>query len=314
MPNYFRIHAVRAILLALGAVIVGCEGRAPSGPARVPVPSSTSPPAVGAPVVTSIEPNSGPSTGGTIITVKGGGFEAGTKVILGGLEAQTYPVDSSTVIRLPLPQRPAGKVDVAVINPDGQSANLREGFTYQDPPAHLPGPQPSITSVSPSAGITGGGTHVQIAGTGFAAGATVTFGGVVFRPNVFDNVMGLQTLPHTAGSVDVVVTNPDGQSTTLAGAYRFADPESLNFNGNWEGRAGHHWDFVVTFTIENNLLTRVSCNGGAEHLFSAPPSTIPGEFSDPAMSGKFFSAGYGTGTVSIANCVALQWEAWKLER
>ena len=105
-------------------------------------------------------------------------------------------------------------------------------------------------------------------------------------------------------------------STALIGVYSFAEPESLNFNGQWEGRAGQHWDYVLTFTIENNSLTRVSCDGNAEHIFSAPPSTSKGEFSEveanfPPMSGKFFSSSYGLGTVNIPPCDATQWEAWK---
>src|SRR5690349_19741446 len=37
---------------------------------------------------------------------------------------------------------------------------------------------PTITGVSPGTSTVGGGAFVQITGTGFVAGATVTFGGV----------------------------------------------------------------------------------------------------------------------------------------
>ena len=127
MPNRFLTHAVRASLLALVAATVGCDGRSPSGPTPPPpTPSSgpTSPPAVAAPRVSSIVPNVGNSTGGTVIDINGSGFQVGAKVTLDGTETPTYPIDSSAVIRLPVPPHRSGSVDVAVINPDGQSAQL----------------------------------------------------------------------------------------------------------------------------------------------------------------------------------------------
>jgi hypothetical protein len=56
--------------------------------------------------------------------------------------------------------------------------------------------------------------------------ATVTIGGVqassvsVASPTVLNATTG----PHAAGLVDVVVTNPDGQKGTLAGAYTYSGP------------------------------------------------------------------------------------------
>ena len=181
MPNRFLTHAVRASLLALVAATVGCDGPSPSGPTPPsPTPSSgpASPPAVAAPVVSSIAPNVGNSTGGTMIHINGSGFQVGAKVTLDGAETPTYPVDSPAVIRLPVPPHRTGSVDVAVINPDGQSARLIGGFSYEDSERPVStGPRPSISSVSPSAGISGGGTYVYIKGTAFQSGATVTLGG-----------------------------------------------------------------------------------------------------------------------------------------
>ena len=313
MPNRLMMHAVGASLLAVCAVMAGCE-RSPAGPTPPPGSSSapTSPPDPGAPIVTSVVPNAGATTGGTLISINGSGFGVGARVTLDGVESPTYPIESSTVIRLPVQPHGAGPVDVAVINRYGLIGTLVAGFRYEDSTGTVsPGPPPSIRSVFPSAGITGGGTYVQISGTGFQAGVTVTVGDVVFRPTFVSDSMSILTLPHAAGTLDVVVTNPDGQSATLSGAYRFAEPESLDFNGHWEGRAGSHWDYVVLFTIENNLVTSASCDGGAAHIFSEPPSTTRGEFAVPVMSGKFFSASYGLGAINIPPCAAMQWEAWK---
>ena len=83
---------------------------------------------------------------------------------------------------------------------------------------------PIITSLSPTSGPAAGGTTVTISGTGFAVGATVTFGGTA-ATNV--NVLGSTTLTavapaHASGSVNVVVTNPGGQSATSTNGYSYA--------------------------------------------------------------------------------------------
>jgi len=59
-------------------------------------------------------------------------------------------------------------------------------------------------------------------GADFAAGATISFGGVPATGSV-TSPSSIATIspPHSAGAVDVVVTNPDGQSSTLARAFTY---------------------------------------------------------------------------------------------
>jgi hypothetical protein len=110
--------------------------------------------------------------------------------------------------------------------------------------------------------------------------------------------------------------NPDGQSDRLAGGYTFAFPGSLDVNGQWEGRAGDHWDFVFRFTVENGTVTSGSCDRSAEIRFSSPPSTNTGEFSAgergvTLLTGEFFSPAYALGEINMAPCTRTRWEAWK---
>ncbi|HEX5758791.1 MAG TPA: M12 family metallo-peptidase [Thermoanaerobaculia bacterium] len=85
---------------------------------------------------------------------------------------------------------------------------------------------PTITAVAPQSGSTAGGTPITLLGTGFAAGATVTVGGVaaasvtVLGPTTITAVTG----PHTTGAVSVVVTNPDGAGATLANSFFYTPP------------------------------------------------------------------------------------------
>jgi mannan endo-1,4-beta-mannosidase len=80
--------------------------------------------------------------------------------------------------------------------------------------AVVPNPDaPNVTSLSPSSISAGGGTTVQITGTGFSSASAVYFGTnassdfSVVSPNVIT-----ATAPTNAGSVNVAVVTPDGTS------------------------------------------------------------------------------------------------------
>ena len=90
---------------------------------------------------------------------------------------------------------------------------------YTQPP---PPPPPAQSGITQGSGPTGGGTTVEITGTEFVSGATVTFGGTPATSVVFNNSSSLTavTPAHVAGTVDVVVTNPDAQVCTIPLAFR----------------------------------------------------------------------------------------------
>ncbi len=84
-------------------------------------------------------------------------------------------------------------------------------------------PAPTVTGIGPSSGTANGGTPVTITGTGFLSGATVKLGGTT-ATNVTvtsSSTITATTSAHAAGTVDVVVTNTDGQSGTLSGGYTY---------------------------------------------------------------------------------------------
>jgi hypothetical protein len=84
-------------------------------------------------------------------------------------------------------------------------------------------PGPTVASVSPSSGATGGGTAVTITGTNFASGATVTFGSVAATNVVVSNgtTITATTPAGSAGAANVTVTNPSGQSGSLANGFTY---------------------------------------------------------------------------------------------
>ena len=91
-----------------------------------PTPTPTPTP----PTVSSVLPASGPTFGGTSITITGTGFLAGATVSLGGTFASNVTVVNSTSITALTPAHTAGPVDVTVQNPEGQSGSLVNGYTF----------------------------------------------------------------------------------------------------------------------------------------------------------------------------------------
>ena len=91
----------------------------------------------------------------------------------------------------------------------------------------------TLASISPTSGTHLGGTAVTLRGTGIQPKATVTIGGVALQPTtssdgdtssvfIYDGATVLGLSPaHATGAADVVVTNPNGETATLAGAFTF---------------------------------------------------------------------------------------------
>lgn len=82
-----------------------------------------------APKISGVSPAQGPP--GAIVTLSGSNFSVGTRVNFGGLPAaiQGVPGKTSLAVVSPAPPHP-GKVNVEVINPDGQKDTLANGFEF----------------------------------------------------------------------------------------------------------------------------------------------------------------------------------------
>jgi trimeric autotransporter adhesin len=110
-----------------------------------------------APSVTSIAPTSGPTTGGTTVTITGAGFTGETAVKFGAVLATSVIVVSDTQITATSPAESAGTVDVTVTNPVGTSATtLADQFTYTTAPL-------TVQFMTPTAAPLAGSTSVATA-------------------------------------------------------------------------------------------------------------------------------------------------------
>lgn len=184
--------------------------------------------------ITSVNPTTGSTGGHTPVVVVGGGFRPGVTLTFGGTAATDVQIYADALLVARTPAHVVGKVDVVVANHDGGSATLPQGFEYVTPP---PAPAPTITAIAPASGPASSlnpsstaidddhGLRVAIIGTGFQSGASITFGGVpVGHAEVFNSVIITSPPAHAVGKVDVVVTNPDNQSVTLANGFEYLAP------------------------------------------------------------------------------------------
>ncbi|KSB89962.1 hypothetical protein AS593_00360 [Caulobacter vibrioides] len=168
---------------------------------------------VAPPTVTAVSPSAGPTGGTNSVTITGTNFTNATAVTFGAAAATGYTVVSPTQITATVPAGSAGTIDVRVTTVGGQSAvSANDQYTYIN--------APTVTSISPTSGPTGGGTSVIITGTGFAAApgtGAVVFGAAGATYTINSNTQITAISPaNSAGTYDVRVTTPGGQSATSA--------------------------------------------------------------------------------------------------
>ncbi len=161
------------------------------------------------PTVTALSPTSGPTGGGTSVTITGTNFSGTTAVTFGATAATGVTVISATQITATAPAG-TGTVDVRITTTGGTSAtNASDQFTYLA--------APTVTALNPTSGPTSGGTSVTITGTNFSGTTAVTFGATAatgFTVNSATQITA--TAPAGTGTVDVRITTTGGTSATSA--------------------------------------------------------------------------------------------------
>jgi hypothetical protein len=167
----------------------------------------------GAPVIgaNGINPDQGPTTGGTPVTITGSGFGPGdpsTHVTFGGAQATDVVVVSATEITAitpasPLPAPGTGPVPVVVSDVGGSSNS--ENFTYVA--------VPTVSGISPTSGPVQGGEPVTIKGTNLCNPINVMFGSnsaTITNVSTDCTTITVTEPPGQIGTVPVVVTTQGG--------------------------------------------------------------------------------------------------------
>jgi len=162
------------------------------------------------PVVTGVSPLSGPSGGGTVVTVSGTGFTGATSVLFGNVAGTSLSVSSDTSLTVTSPAEASGASNVHVITPNGKSKTVSaDVFTYAA--------APSVTGVSPAVGPHAGGTVVTVTGVGFTGATSVLFGNTAGTSLtvVSDTTLTVKSPAHSTGAIHVHVVTPNGKSPTV---------------------------------------------------------------------------------------------------
>lgn len=183
----------------------------------------------GPPVITTVAPATGLTTGGTTVTLTGGEFRRDAGVWFGATAATaiTVATDGLSLTANTPATSLAGPVAVRVRNTDTQETILDGGYTYVYP-------APTLTAVSPTHGYASGNTLLTLTGTGFlstpqtSGPPAVTVGGIAATSvtRVSATTVTARTPANPAGPADVVITNGDGQSATLTQSFTY-DPSPL---------------------------------------------------------------------------------------
>lgn len=168
----------------------------------------------GVPTVASVSPAVGPLTGNTTVTITGTDFTGASAVKFGSNNAQSFTVESPTMITAVSPAGVKGTVDVTVTVPAGTSPTApADRFTYLVAPA--------VTKLAPKTGPGTGGTIVTITGKELSGATAVSFGANAAKRFTVNSSTSItaESPAGAAGTVNVVVTTPGGASASNAHAH-----------------------------------------------------------------------------------------------
>ena len=188
--------------------------------------------------VLSVSPGSGFNDSSSVsLTISGTGFYPGATIRLNQTGVPDIMTTGITVLNssrltcsVVIKNAPAGPRNVLVTVPDGRSAMLANGFTVNQSL-----PAPTVTAITNATGNRGWPWVMRITGTNFVGGATSFLnrtGGPVIPATSCSFVSATQLVctysladaPVGGSKYNIVVTNIDGKSGFLAGAFTMSSP------------------------------------------------------------------------------------------
>jgi len=163
-----------------------------------------------------VAPASGPTSGGTNVTMTGVNFRAECSYAFGGVPATNVAYQSATSMTATSPAHAAGSVDVTA-SCGADTFTLHNAFTYLAGSA-------TISAVSPSFGSTLGGTLVRITGRDFTPSCWAFLDGVAARNVAVNGATEIiaSTPAHAAATVPVSLRCGASGEASLAGAFSYS--------------------------------------------------------------------------------------------
>ncbi|MFI7246461.1 IPT/TIG domain-containing protein [Streptomyces qinglanensis] len=184
---------------------------------------------VTAPVLSSLSPDQGPTSGGNTVTLIGTGLSGATSVLF-GTHTATITANTDTQITVTAPAGAAQSVNVTVTTAAGGSNPLPYFYIAA----------PALTGMFPDMGPSGGGNAVTLYGSGLALTTAVHFGpGAATGIAVVSDSQVAVTAPAGTGTVLVTATTPGGTSTVGLGNtyYSYVDTPVIDSLSPAEGSA-----------------------------------------------------------------------------
>ncbi|MFC9234774.1 IPT/TIG domain-containing protein [Streptomyces decoyicus] len=166
----------------------------------------------GAPALSGVTPNQGPTSGGNTVTLTGAGLTGATAVTFGATPATSFTVVSPTQITAVVPAGAPGSVTITVTTPGGSSA-LPSSYFYVNAPV--------LTGVAPLSGPLSGGNTVTLIGVHLLEATAVRFGTTAASAfSVISDTQITAVVPAgAAGLADVTVTTAGGTSNAVPYTY-----------------------------------------------------------------------------------------------
>jgi hypothetical protein len=205
-----------------------------------------------------VQPDAGRVQGGDLVTLSGEGFQEGSRVWFGQVQAPDPFVVSPQAINVHTPPHTAGLVEVVVEAPDGSLAGLEAAFLFQ---ASF-----TLTGLTPAVGPASGGTRVTVTGEGFAPPMHVFLAGrrAVDLTWLDPGKLTFLTPPGVEGEAPLVMYSA-GQRHATNAAFRYWDAPRLEGLVPPSGEAGGG-DVV--------RLTGAGLERGAQVLFQGRPAEV----------------------------------------
>ncbi len=180
VSHSFTRGGVRAVSLTV------TDSRGASSTAVVTITAGESIPAID-----TVSPASGPTAGGTTITISGSRFGAGARVLIGGAPARSVKVVDATTIVAETPSSEAAIVDVTVVSGDGAASTAPGVFQY------VPGTATTEQLVPIVLDVDTGRDHFRSQATLTNRGTTPVTARLTYTPTFSDQKGG--------GSIDVTL-------------------------------------------------------------------------------------------------------------
>ena len=279
-----RIWTAIGIIYSVATLFAGCGGQGnANGGNRSQVPVATGI------TVSSITPVTGPTTGGTQITVTGTNFPSNVTVTFGGTPATSVVINSTTSATVTTPLHASGVVDVVVTDvATNTAATLNGAFTY-----FTPGTAIQITSTSPLPDVVVNTPYTQTIAAVGGNGAAKTFS---LSQGTLPGGMSLSTTgvisgtPTTPGAsiFTITVSDPSGSDSkqftlTVADILRVTSPAALT-------------DAIQNGTYNQQLTTS---GGSGGQTWAVTAGAIPAGLALGASSGLISGLPTATGASSF---------------